>query len=108
MMDPFKDRGDLGHSRRRRGHVTRTLIVHLIWSSCALAETCVSPAPPYVPTDLRAMSDYADVIRQDFELYFQDLQTYFVCLDAEHMRAFDEGRDVTEAYERFLEGVDAD
>lgn len=108
MMDTFKDRGGFGRSQRRRGHVTRMLILHLIWGSSALAETCVSPARPYVPSDPRVVRDYADIIRQDFELYFQDIQTYFVCLDAERVRAFDEARDVTEAYQRLLEGVDAD
>ncbi|WP_420329725.1 hypothetical protein [Pseudooceanicola atlanticus] len=46
--------------------------------------------------------DYADIIRRDFELYFRDIQSYLRCLDAERARAFQEGREVSEDYRRFL------
>ena len=69
----------------------------------ASAEFCDPPQRPYVPEDAGAAEDYADVIRRDFELYFRDIQSYLRCLDAERARAFQEGREVSAAYRRFLD-----
>ncbi len=46
-----------------------------------------------------------DIIRRDFEDYIRDIQSYFRCLDGERARAFDEARDVSEDYGRFLQLV---
>jgi hypothetical protein len=59
-----------------------------------------------VPGDARAARDYADLIRRDFELYIRDIQSYFRCLEAERARAFEEAREVSEEYGRFLETID--
>ena len=68
----------------------------------ALAGPCHAPLRPYVPSDLAAARDYADLIRRDFDLYIEDIQTYFRCLEAERARAFEEARAVSEEYSAFL------
>jgi len=72
----------------------------------AFAETCLAPIRPFVPSDLQAAQEYADLIRQDFEAYISDVQDYFRCLDAERARAFQEAREVSEEYGRFLLAVE--
>lgn len=66
------------------------------------AESCLAPPRPFLPSDSRAVRDYADIIRQDFENYIEDIQSYFRCLDGERARAFEEAREVSEDYGRFL------
>jgi hypothetical protein len=51
------------------------------------------------------MRDYRDIIRQDFEDYMIDIQSYFRCLDSERARAFEEAHEVSEDYGRFLQLV---
>ncbi len=70
-----------------------------------LAESCFAPPRPFLPNDSQAVRDYADVIRGDFEDYIQDIQSYFRCLDSERGRAFEEAREVSEDYGRFLQLV---
>ena len=65
----------------------------------------MAPARPFVPRDSQAARDYADIIRQDFEDYISDIQSYFRCLDKERARAFAEAREVSEDYGRFLQLV---
>lgn len=48
------------------------------------------------------MLDHKDIIRQDFEDYIIDIQRYFRCLDSERARAFEEAREVSADYGRFL------
>ena len=69
------------------------------------AESCFAPARPFLPSDSQAARDYADIIRGDFENYIQDIQSYFRCLDGERARAFEEAREVSEDYGRFLQLV---
>ena len=71
----------------------------------ASAESCLAPVRPYVPSDPAAAREYADLIRRDFELYIEDIQSYFRCLEAERARAFEEAREVSEEYGAFLERV---
>lgn len=71
-------------------------------ASTSVAETCLAPPRPFVPSDTEDAREYADLIRQDFELYIRDIQSYFLCLEAERARAFEEAREVSEEYERFL------
>lgn len=73
--------------------------------SFAAAETCTAPPRPFVPSDPQAARDYADIIRNDFELYIRDIQSYFRCLEEERVRAFEEAREVSEEYGRFLQTV---
>lgn len=68
----------------------------------ALAETCFAPSRPFVPNDPQAAQESSDLIRNDFENYIQDIQSYFRCLDSERARAFQEAREVSEEYGRFL------
>jgi hypothetical protein len=70
-----------------------------------LAESCFAPARPFVPSDSQAAKDYADIIRRDFEVYITDIQDYFRCLEQERARAFEEAREVSQDYGRFLELV---
>lgn len=71
----------------------------------AIAESCLAPPRPYVPSDPAAAREYADLIRRDFELYIEDIQAYFRCLEAERARAFEEAREVSKEYGAFLERV---
>ncbi len=85
------------------------------WNECSsrveytpgpvLAESCFAPARPFLPSDSQAAQDYADIIRGDFEDYIQNIQSYFRCLDSERARAFEEAREVSEDYGRFLQLV---
>lgn len=103
-MPTFKDiRGiDL---RRRRLRSTLRLITLL----CAMvpvpgyAGPCLAPARPFLPSDARAVQDYANILRRDFDAYITEIQAYFRCLDAERARAFEEARAVSEDYGRFLQ-----
>lgn len=67
------------------------------------AASCLPPPRPFVPSDSEAARDYADLIRSDFELYIRDIQSYFRCLEVECARAFEEAREVSQDYGRFLE-----
>ena len=69
------------------------------------AESCLAPPRPFLPSDPQAARDYADIIRGDFEGYIHDIQSYFHCLDDERARAFEEAREVSEDYGRFLQLV---
>ena len=69
------------------------------------AESCVAPPRPFLPSDSQAARDYADIIRGDFEGYIHDIQSYFRCLEGERARAFEEAREVSEDYGRFLQLV---
>jgi hypothetical protein len=82
------------------------IVLLLLSTGNASAESCLTPIRPYVPDDAQAARDYADLIRRDFELYIRDVQSYFRCLEAERARAFEEAREVSEEYGRFLQFVD--
>ena len=70
------------------------------------AESCAAPVRPFVPSDSQSARDYADIIRRDFEIYIRDIQSYFRCLEVERTRAFEEAREVSADYERFLQLVE--
>lgn len=88
---------------RPRGAVAIALIA--LMAGGANAESCLAPLRPFVPNDPKAAQEYADIIRRDFELYIRDIQSYFRCLEVERARAFEEAREVSEEYGRFLELV---
>ena len=71
----------------------------------AVAASCVAPPRPFLPSDSDAARDYAALIRGDFEVYIAEIQSYFRCLDGERARAFEEARQVSEEYGRFLQLV---
>ncbi len=89
----------------RRSHwfrVGASIVLTVCFAGPTAAETCLAPPRPFVPNDPEAAREYADLIREDFELYIRDIQSYFLCLEAEHARAFEEAREVSEEYGRFL------
>lgn len=69
------------------------------------AQTCYAPERPFVPTDPQDVQEYRDLIGRDFETYIADIQSYFRCLEEERARAFEEAREVSHEYGRFLEIV---
>ena len=71
-----------------------------------VAGSCLAPPRPFVPSDSQSARDFEDLIRGDFEVYIEDIQNYFRCLDAERARAFEEAREVSEEYGRFLQLVE--
>ncbi|QIE48165.1 hypothetical protein G5B38_21065 (plasmid) [Pseudohalocynthiibacter aestuariivivens] len=81
------------------------MVLMICFPGSVLAESCFAPARPFLPSDSQAARDYAAIIRGDFENYIQDIQSYFRCLDSERARAFEEAREVSEDYGRFLQLV---
>ena len=89
----------------QRRRCVLTFVSVLLIAASASAETCLAPSRPFVPNDPQAAQQYAEIIRRDFEAYIQDIQSYFRCLDEERARAFQEAREVSEEYGRFLGSV---
>ena len=81
-------------------HISVFLLVCL--SGTAAAQTCYAPPRPFVPADPNDVQEYRDLIGRDFEAYIADIQSYFRCLEEERARAFEEAREVSEEYGRFL------
>lgn len=55
-----------------------------------------------MPSDPKAVREYADLLRDDFERYISEVQNYFLCLEQERARAFTEAQEVTDDYVRFF------
>lgn len=89
--------------RRRQPHLGQATAVLLLLSVDVAAANCSAPQRPFVPSDNHAVREYADLIQRDFELYFRDAQSYFMCLEEERHRAFEEAQAVSEEYARFLQ-----
>lgn len=82
-----------------------TVVLCFLLPGTGHAQTCYAPERPFVPTDSDDIREYRDLIRSDFELYIEDIQAYFRCLEEERARAFEEAREVSEEYGRFLQAV---
>lgn len=82
-----------------------TVVLCILLPGTGQAQTCYAPERPFVPTDPDDIREYRDLIRSDFELYINDIQAYFRCLEEERARAFEEAREVSEEYGRFLQAV---
>ena len=82
--------------------VPQVILLSAVLGSSASSANCLAPERPFVPSDPQAAREYADLIQNDFEIYIQDIQSYFRCLDDERSRAFHEAREVSEEYGRFL------
>ncbi|MBD3623857.1 MAG: hypothetical protein HUJ24_00435 [Rhodobacteraceae bacterium] len=80
----------------------RAIFLLVFLANPAIAECCLAPQRPFLPSDPQAAREYADIIRNDFDLYIRDIQSYFRCLEDERARAFEEAREVSEEYGRFL------
>lgn len=81
-------------------------MISALLPTTAWANPCIAPERPFVPQapdDIRA---YTELLGQDFERYFADVQAYFRCLDLERARALAEARAVSEDYARFLRSRD--
>ena len=92
--------------RKRITRICHNTVLLCLWlPGIANAQTCFAPERPFVPTDPRDIREYGDLIRSDFELYIQNIQAYFRCLEEERARAFEEAREVSEDYGRFLQVV---
>ena len=59
----------------------------------AQPETCLAPPRPLVSGDALTPREYANLIYDDFETYLLEVQDYFLCLDAERARAFEEAQE---------------
>lgn len=105
-MHLIKKIGDLRNLRLSGAGVSQAILLFLLSTGYVSAESCLAPIRPYVPNDVQAARDYADLIRRDFELYIRDIQSYFRCLEAERARAFEEAREVSEEYGKFLQTID--
>lgn len=66
------------------------------------AMECLAPQRPYVPADPAMATEYADLIRRDFEEYIEDIQQHFRCLGEERARAFEEAQEVSQEYGKFV------
>lgn len=84
----------------------KALIFVAFCPGAGTAATCSAPVRPYLPNDSQAARDYADIIRRDFEIYISDIQSYLRCLEAERARTFQEAREVSQEYGRFIELIE--
>lgn len=105
-MQLFKKLRGLPNLKRWGSRTSRSILLLVLSTGNASAESCLAPVRPFVPNDAQAARDYADFIKRDFELYIRDIQSYFRCLEGERARAFEEAREVSEEYGRFLQTID--
>ena len=91
--------------RNLRLNVLQAFALAMLVPGEGFAASCLAPARPFVPSDSRAAREYAGIIRQDFEVYIANIQDYFRCLETERTRAFEEARELSEEYGRFLQLV---
>lgn len=85
----------------RHPHIAVLLLASI--AGPAVGQTCYSPERPFVPTNPQDVQEYRNLISRDFENYIADIQSYFKCLENERARAFEEAREVSQEYGRFLE-----
>ena len=64
---------------------------------------CPPPVPPIVPQDSTLLKEYADLIEQDFQTYFDALTDFSICHDQLLARTIEEAREVSVDYHTFLE-----
>ena len=104
-MDSIKVSWGLRTLRLRGTRGAQAILLPAFLVGSAAAESCLPPPRPFVPGDPQVVRDYADIIRSDFELYIRDIQSYFRCFERERARAFEEAREVSQEYGRFLQAV---
>ena len=88
------------------GKIVGVILGWFLVAQAVLAQTCLPPAPPFVPADLESIRIYADLLRRDMETYFGDAESYFRCQDVQRSEVFEEVRLASEAYGRGFETVD--
>lgn len=84
-------------------HILSSGFLLILFAGQAIGQTCYAPERPFVPTDPQDVQEYRDLIGRDFENYIKDIQSYFRCLEEERARAFEEAREVSQEYGRFLQ-----
>lgn len=84
-------------------HSLAPVFLLVLLAGQAHGQTCYPPERPFVPSDPQDVQEYRDLIGRDFENYVADIQSYFRCLEEERARAFEEAREVSQEYGRFLE-----
>ena len=104
-MASIKENRGFRNLRLSRWVCMQSVALLLLVPVASQAGSCLAPVRPFVPSDSQAARDYADIIRRDFEVYIADIQDYFRCLEQERARAFEEAREVSQDYGRFLELV---
>ena len=104
-MAPIKEISGFRNLQLRRCLGLQAVAMLMLAPVASHAESCLAPVRPFVPSDSQSARDYVDIIRRDFEVYITDIQGYFRCLDNERARAFEEAREVSEDYGRFLQLV---
>ena len=102
-MTSIKENRGFRNLRLSRWVTIQAVALLMLAPVASQAASCLAPVRPFVPSDSQAAKDYADIIRQDFEAYIADIQDYFRCLEQERERAFEEAREVSQDYGRFLE-----
>ncbi|MCA2007079.1 hypothetical protein [Tritonibacter mobilis] len=88
-----------------RGKIVMCVLVCLSVGQAAVAQVCLRPIPPYVPEQVEDIRAYSDLLKQDMEAYFDDVQRYFRCIDTERGEVFAEAGRVTEEYGQVLDIV---
>lgn len=64
---------------------------------------CTPPVPPTVPQDDALLTEYADLIEQDFQAYFDAMTDFSICHDQLFFRTMEEARSVSAGYQSFLD-----
>ena len=88
------------------GELAGVLLGRMLVAQAALAQTCLPPAPPFVPADPEDIRVYADLLRRDMEAYFGNAERYFRCQDIQRSEVFDEVKQASVAYENILKIAD--
>ena len=88
---------------RTSRYILNPVLLLVLLAGQAFGQTCYAPERPFVPSDPQDVQEYRDLIGRDFEIYIADIQSYFRCLEEERARAFEEAREVSQEYGRFLE-----
>lgn len=89
--------------RPRQQILVRATAAVLMLGVDAAAAACFPPERPFLPSDPDNAREYSDIIRRDFDIYIEQAQSYFMCLEEERHRAFEEAQAVSEEYARFLQ-----
>ncbi|AUH66816.1 hypothetical protein [Paracoccus zhejiangensis] len=71
-------------------------------ASCLAVEICIPPDHPIVPESDDLLVEYAEIIEEEFEIYFKEITTYFDCMDRSRHEAFLLAQRRTGAYQNFL------
>lgn len=105
-MYSFKNIWGFRNLRLSGAAIVLASILWLCSLQSVVAETCIAPTRPFVPSSMEAVREFRELIKNDFEQYIQDVQQYFGCIDAERVQVLQEAHEVSQEYARFLEIFD--